>query len=82
LFFDSAEPNFDALLPDEFFARFPEGQYEMPASLTFVVNLQAGITELKLSVGLANSGEALKLEVLVREASGSQTAVETCFEME
>ena len=29
LFFESAEPTFDELLPEEFFARFPEGIYEV-----------------------------------------------------
>ena len=30
-FFESAEPTFDELPPDEFFARFPEGTYEIEA---------------------------------------------------
>jgi hypothetical protein len=29
LFFESAEPSFDELDPDDFFARFPEGTYEI-----------------------------------------------------
>ncbi|MCP4764990.1 MAG: hypothetical protein GY875_01830 [Gammaproteobacteria bacterium] len=29
LFFESAEPTFDELDPDEFFARFPEGEYDI-----------------------------------------------------
>lgn len=29
IFFESAEPPFDELLPEEFFARFPEGTYEI-----------------------------------------------------
>ncbi len=29
IFFESAEPTFDELLPEEFFARFPEGTYEV-----------------------------------------------------
>ncbi|MDX1541069.1 MAG: hypothetical protein R3349_06660, partial [Geminicoccaceae bacterium] len=29
LFFESAEPTFDELSPEEFFARFPEGEYEI-----------------------------------------------------
>lgn len=31
LFFESAEPPFDELTPDEFFARFPEGDYTIAA---------------------------------------------------
>ncbi|MGH8770892.1 MAG: hypothetical protein ACREV2_06870 [Burkholderiales bacterium] len=35
LFFESAEPTFDELAPEEFFSRFPEGTYEIEArSLT------------------------------------------------
>ena len=35
LFFESAEPTFDELEPEEFFRRFPEGTYEIDAvSLT------------------------------------------------
>jgi hypothetical protein len=33
LFFESAEPPFDVLAPDEFFRRFPEGRYEIEARL-------------------------------------------------
>jgi hypothetical protein len=29
LFFESAEPTFDELAPEDFFARFPEGEYEI-----------------------------------------------------
>ncbi len=29
IFFESAEPTFDELAPEEFFARFPEGEYEV-----------------------------------------------------
>ncbi|MGI9493213.1 MAG: hypothetical protein ACR2QF_12505, partial [Geminicoccaceae bacterium] len=31
LFFESAEPTFDELAPEDFFARFPEGEYEISA---------------------------------------------------
>lgn len=33
LFFESTEPNFDDLAPSTFFSRFPEGQYEIEATL-------------------------------------------------
>lgn len=33
LFFESTEPNFEDLDPNTFFARFPEGQYEVEATL-------------------------------------------------
>jgi hypothetical protein len=32
LFFESAEPSFDELDPEDFFLRFPEGEYEIEAS--------------------------------------------------
>jgi hypothetical protein len=33
LFFESAEPSFDELTPEEFFRRFPEGRYEIAGKL-------------------------------------------------
>src|SRR5918996_669718 len=33
LFFESAEPSFDQLAPDQFFRRFPEGRYEIEGRL-------------------------------------------------
>jgi len=37
---------------------------------------------VELPSGLFSSGDEVKLEVLVRESSGNQTASETCFEIE
>lgn len=166
LFFESAEPTFDELSPEEFFARFPEGIYEIegisiegeelegeaevthlmpapagnlsvngmavpedcdagpvpsvsepfmvdwdpvthshpdlgrknepitvvryelvlereePTELKYSVVLPPGVTELTIPSGLAASGEEWKIEVLVREESGNQTAVESCFEVD
>jgi len=167
LFFESDEPSFDELPPDEFLARFPEGEYEFegetldgkelegtavlthvlpapPANILIsgeaapldcdedpipsvsdpviikwdpvteshpeigksdpnieIVGYQVVVereepTLLVFSVDLPPSdepqvtvppefialGTEFKLEVLVREASGNQTAVETCFEVE
>ena len=163
LFFESAEPNFDDLSAAEFFARFPEGGYEIeglaltgqslesvsefthvmpapPANITisgeeapaeceegaqisvsgqvvirwdpvqnshpfigkadpnieiagyqilveseesvpliFSVDLPPSVTQLALPSGVFDLDDQLKLEILVRETSGNQTAVETCF---
>ena len=166
IFFESAEPSFDELSPEEFFRRFPEGKYEIegetldgrelegeavvthllpappanitvndedvpedcdegpvpsvsapftikwdavvtshpeigrtgepievtkyqvvlereePTPLKLTFDLPPDVTEFQVSAGLANSGEEFKIEVLVREASGNQTAVESCFVVE
>jgi hypothetical protein len=162
LFFESAEPTFDELAPEEFFKRFPEGEYEVegvtlegiemestsvvthlmpappnisvsgmpvpddcdedpgpavtepytvswdpvstshpdlgrrdepidvvkyelvvereePDPLKFSIDLPPSVTSLQLPTGLAGPGEEFKVEVLVREASGNQTATESCF---
>lgn len=164
LFFESAEPTFDELDPENFFRRFPEGEYEVegtsiegdelestsiithliPAPVDnlavngsavpedcdegpvptvsdpiiiswdftthshpdlrrtdepiVVTGYQAVVeqedTEVKVTIdlppdvnsvempsGLLSPGE-VKVEVLVREASGNQTATESCFEVE
>ena len=166
LFFESAEPSFDELAPDEFFARFPEGTYEVegvtiegeeleseteithlmpapPANVTvngapaaedcdadelpsaatpvviawdppvlshpdlgrtnepitvvlqqlvaeiddtdFVFSLHLPPTATSATipdelVALATEGE-VKFEILIREESGNQTALESCFEV-
>jgi hypothetical protein len=163
LFFESAEPTFDDLSPEEFFERFPEGDYRisgrtidgknlkgsaefshvMPAppvievnqmavpedcdagpipavsepfkidwdpiteshpeigrpgeveviryevvveredpALKFSIELPPDVTRVKIPRGLARPGDEFKVEVLVREASGNQTATESCFEVE
>jgi hypothetical protein len=163
LFFESAEPPFDELSPEEFFRRFAEGEYEIsgrtidgeereslaafthvmpapprgievsgepapsdcdeedppvvsnpvivsfdevtqshpdigasdpgidivgyqvvvereePEVLVFSVDLPPSETTLQVPPEFIALGAAFKLEVLVREASGNQTAVETCF---
>ena len=40
------------------------------------------MTEVEIPAGFASSGEEFKVEVLVRESSGNQTALESCFEVE
>ena len=169
LFFESAEPEFDELSPEEFFARFPEGRYtisgltvdgeelestarfrhvmpappdgimvsdtafnldlidcddavpvvaandpfviswdpvtqshpelgragrvvvtnyqlvverEEPTLLVFSVDLPPDVTEVEVPAGFLALGEELKFEILVRERSGNQTAVESCFAFE
>jgi hypothetical protein len=168
LFFESAEPPFDELAPEEFFERFPEGLYEIsgrtlegdelestdqlthvlpaapdnitvngqavgdcdeqglpvvngpivvsfdavtqshpdlgvsdpdieiagyevvvereePTVLAFNVDLppsEAQVQQVQVPPEFIALGTAFKLEILVREASGNQTAVESCFEVE
>lgn len=166
LFFESAEPSFDELAPEEFFERFPEGDYEIegvtlegdelestaelthvlpappdnilvsgvaaaedcdaaplplvsrpvmiaweavteshpdigrfdpdieivgyqvvvereePTLLIFSVDLPPGVTAVTVPEDFIALGKEFKFEVLVREASGNQTAVESCFEVE
>jgi hypothetical protein len=166
LFFESAEPPFDELSPEEFFERFPEGNYEIegitlegdelestaefthvlpappdniiisgvaaaedcdadplplvsrpltiaweavteshpdigrfdpdieivgyqvvvereePTLLTFSVDLPPDVTTMTVPEDFIALGTEFKFEILVREASGNQTAVESCFEIE
>ena len=55
---------------------------EEPVPLEISINLPPEVTALEIPAGLANSGDEFKVEVLVREASGNQTAVESCFEVQ
>ncbi len=166
LFFESAEPTFDELPPEEFFDRFPEGEYEIegmtlegdelestvevthlmpappenvrvsgiaaaedcdadllplvsdpviiswdavteshpdlgrtgepievvkyqvvvereePTLLELSVDLPPSVTEFEVPAGFIALGEEFKFEILVREASGNQTAIESCFLVE
>jgi multidrug efflux pump subunit AcrA (membrane-fusion protein) len=45
-------------------------------------DLPPDVTAVQIPAGLTHSGERTKVEVLTREASGNQTAIETCFEVE
>lgn len=167
LFFESAEPTFDELTPEEFFARFPEGIYEVsgratdggelesealfthllaapadgitvssvsidpdlvdcderaplvsepiviawdpitmshpeigrtgepveivryqlvverlePTLLIYSVELPPSQTSLEIPTDFTALGEVFKFEILAREVSGNQTAVESCFEI-
>jgi len=46
------------------------------------VDLPPTVTELEIPVGFTALSEEFKFEILVREASGNQTAVESCFVIE
>lgn len=164
LFFESAEPGFDELTPDEFFYRFPEGSYEIegitlegdelestaelshvmpapagnilvsgvpaaedcdvsvpvvsapvtiswdpvttshpelgnagiievvkyqlvvereePSLLIYSVDLPPNVTSYPVPESFTDLADEFKYEILVREASGNQTAIESCFEVE
>lgn len=43
LFFESAEPSFDELLPEEFFRRFPAGEYEVEGRTTDGIELESEV---------------------------------------
>jgi hypothetical protein len=55
---------------------------EEPTLLVFSVDLPPDVTEIEVPAGFIALGDAFKFEILVREASGNQTAVESCFEIE
>ena len=168
LFFESAEPTFDELDPARFFARFPEGEYEIegetqddctlesvatlthllpappgnvriqgqlaaedcdaeelplvdpeepvviswdavthshpelgrtnelievvlyqvivereePTALIYSFDLPSSLTEVEIPRSLIELGSEFKFEIIAREASGNQTAIESCFEVE
>ena len=166
IFFESAEPTFDELSPEDFFDRFPEGDYEVsgrtlegddvestslvthllpappgnvqisgeaaaedcdadplpavgdpvviswdpvvlshpdlgrrnepievvhyqvvvereePTPLVLSVELPPGVTSFEVPASFIALGEEFKFEILVREASGNQTAIESCFEID
>ncbi len=165
IFFESDEPSFDELPPEEFFARFPEGMWEFsgltvegdelesadllshvlaappenifvsgvpaaencdadplpavgepvvidwdpvteshseigeegpievvkyqlvvereePTLLVLSVDLPPEVTEFEVPKDFTALGDAFKFEIIVREAAGNQTAVESCFEIE
>ncbi len=54
---------------------------EGPAPLVVSVDLPPSVTEIEIPSSFIALGEKFKLEILVREASGNQTAVETCFDV-
>jgi len=54
---------------------------EEPDPLKFSIDLPPSVTSVQLPSGLAKSGEEFKVEVLVREESGNQTATESCFQI-
>lgn len=56
-------------------------EQEEPEEIKFTVLVPADVTEVDIPGGLMAPGE-VKIEVLVRESSGNQTATESCFEIE
>ena len=55
---------------------------EEPTLLIYSVDLPPGVTEFPIPEAFIDLGDEFKFEILVREASGNQTAVESCFEVE
>ncbi len=54
-------------------------EIEQPNKLVFSVDVPPSVTEIEVPAGFIALGKNFKLEILVREAGGNQTAVETCF---
>jgi hypothetical protein len=50
-------------------------------TVVFTFDLPPDMTEVEIPAGFADSGDVLKVEVLVKEESGNQTGVESCFEV-
>lgn len=55
---------------------------EEPTPLVLSVDLPPDVTEFEVPEDFTALGEEFKFEILVREASGNQTAVESCFEID
>jgi hypothetical protein len=55
---------------------------QMERELSFNIELSPDMAEVVLPETFADLGGEYKLEILVREESGNQTAIETCFEIE
>jgi hypothetical protein len=55
---------------------------EEPTPLVFSVDLPPDVTEFEVPEDFIALGEAFKFEILVREATGNQTAIESCFEVQ
>ena len=55
---------------------------EEPTLLIYNVDLPPNVTEFPVPDEFIALGTEFKFEILVREASGNQTAVESCFEIE
>lgn len=54
---------------------------EEPQLLVLSVDLPPGVHSYEVSEDFTDLGDEFKFEILVREASGNQTAIESCFEL-
>lgn len=55
---------------------------EEPTLLIFNVDLPPGTTEFEVPEDFTALGDEFKFEILVQEASGNRTAIESCFEID
>lgn len=88
LFFESAEPTFDELHPDDFFDRFPEGEYEWEGITTDYEEIEGEVylshvmpaAPVVTGVGdlmeVDNPGFAIEIE------DGEEEVVKQCWEVE
>ena len=55
---------------------------EDPTLLVFTVDLPPEVTEFEIPEGFTELADEFKFEIVVRSATGNQTATESCFEIE
>ena len=55
---------------------------EEPTPLSISIELPPDVTSFEIPEDFTDLGEEFKFEILVREATGNQTAIESCFELE
>jgi hypothetical protein len=55
---------------------------EEPTTLAMSIDLPPDVTMMQVPAEFIELGDEFKFEILIKEASGNQTAVESCFEIE
>ena len=78
----TSHPDLGKFDPDIEIVNYQVVVEEEESGLVLSVYLPPDVTSLEVPVGFIGLGEEFKFEVLVREASGNQTAVESCFVVE
>jgi hypothetical protein len=57
-------------------------EIEEPTPSVMSIDLPPDVTSIQIPTEITDLGEEFKFEILVKEESGNQTAVESCFEIE
>jgi hypothetical protein len=55
---------------------------EEPTPMSMSIDLPPDVTTMQVPTEITEMGGELKFEILVKEESGNQTAIESCFEIE